>query len=267
MAIGLGAKLARLLLLTFNLIFWLSGIGLIGAGIWMFLTEKGEVFAIVQPEGSVPMIKIAAVGLAQLVVYRIMFSFNRTFHLQYGIIGIGCFVLLVGFLGCCGAMHENRCMLVTYFAVVLVILLAEIVGGILIVVFKGELDSKLQNNLQENLQKNYGLLPDHKAVTGGFDTIQKNGKCCGVVGPNDYALSNWTKVNEAKGQKNEVPDSCCAPGSNPCEKYPIGCYDQVKKSISDVHGILIGVGAGIAALELLGMIFAICLCRNIDYDI
>ncbi|XP_055331380.1 CD82 antigen-like isoform X2 [Paramacrobiotus metropolitanus] len=245
MAIGLGAKLARLLLLTFNLIFWLSGIGLIGAGIWMFLTEKGEVFAIVQPEGSVPMIKIAA----------------------YGIIGIGCFVLLVGFLGCCGAMHENRCMLVTYFAVVLVILLAEIVGGILIVVFKGELDSKLQNNLQENLQKNYGLLPDHKAVTGGFDTIQKNGKCCGVVGPNDYALSNWTKVNEAKGQKNEVPDSCCAPGSNPCEKYPIGCYDQVKKSISDVHGILIGVGAGIAALELLGMIFAICLCRNIDYDI
>ncbi|CAK9298952.1 unnamed protein product [Gordionus sp. m RMFG-2023] len=34
--------------------------------------------------------------------------------LKYGaylLIGSGCFIILVGFLGCCGAVQENKCML------------------------------------------------------------------------------------------------------------------------------------------------------------
>ncbi|OQV15081.1 hypothetical protein BV898_10713 [Hypsibius exemplaris] len=276
MAIGLGAKLARLLLLTFNLIFWLSGIGLVGTGIWLLVdSTKAIVFAIVQVEGQLPMIKIGA-------------EFRCFLSCSSWVIAIGCFVILVGFLGCCGAMHENRCMLVTYFAVILVILLAELVGGILVVIYKNDLESKLQENMQRNLRGNYGVGgPVNQAVTDGFDYAQYTFACCGVAGPIDYNTSVWI-AEKGAALKYQVPISCCiAKGvsyrdikpenKEACESPDVdiwkgdrnekGCYEEVKRVITSANGILIGVGVGIAVLELLGMLFAICLCRNIDYDI
>ncbi|GAU98402.1 hypothetical protein RvY_09554 [Ramazzottius varieornatus] len=267
MAIGIGAKLARLLLLAFNSIFWLSGIGLIIVGVWLFVDQsKAMVFAIVEGGGTLPMIKIGA----------------------WAVIGIGCFVVLVGFLGCCGAMQENRCMLVTYFAVILLILLAELVTGILMVIYKNQLEQSLQENMQMNLQTNYGGGTEgQRAVTNGFDFAQYTFRCCGVKGSVDYNASSWS-ANQPADARLQVPLSCCRAerisfdniqpdNREKCMsgdemvwtgfRYGNGCYDQVKTYIGSANGILIGVGVGIAALELLGMIFAICLCRNIDYDI
>lgn len=40
-------------------------------------------------------------GLSQLV------------NVSYLLIGVGCVLLVIGFLGCCGAVRESRCMLLT----------------------------------------------------------------------------------------------------------------------------------------------------------
>merc|ERR1711970_1554610 len=44
---------------------------------------------------------------------------------------ISIFVIVVAFFGCCGAYKENRCMLGTYFAIVLVAFVVMIVGAVL----------------------------------------------------------------------------------------------------------------------------------------
>ncbi|GFR68819.1 tetraspanin, partial [Elysia marginata] len=45
-----------------------------------------------------------------------------------------------------------------------------------------------------------------------------------------------------------------------------GCRDQIEDWIDDHSRILIGVGCGIAALEIIGLICAICFCRHMDRE-
>jgi len=49
---------------------------------------------------------------------------------------------------------------------------------------------------------------------------------------------------------------------NADQMYQDGCYDSIEDWIESNSIILIGVGIGIACLEIFGFIFAVCLCRN-----
>jgi hypothetical protein len=46
----------------------------------------------------------------------------------------------------------------------------------------------------------------------------------------------------------------------------IGCYDAVASWIERYAPVLIGIGIGFAMLELFGIVFAVCLCRNTGDD-
>ncbi len=47
------------------------------------------------------------------------------------LIVVSALVIVVTFLGCCGALKENRCMLGLYFAVLLAMFVAMIVGAVI----------------------------------------------------------------------------------------------------------------------------------------
>lgn len=46
------------------------------------------------------------------------------------------FLLVLSFMGCCGALRENHCMLVTYGTLLLAIMLVEVGLGVLAVVYR-----------------------------------------------------------------------------------------------------------------------------------
>ncbi|XP_042560152.1 tetraspanin-18-like [Clupea harengus] len=54
-------------------------------------------------------------------------------ELCYLLIGLSAALILMGFLGNCGPVKKSRCMLLTYFIIVLIIFIAEVAGGIAII--------------------------------------------------------------------------------------------------------------------------------------
>ena len=47
------------------------------------------------------------------------------------LIAVAVFVVIVAFFGCCGAIKESKCMLGTYFTLILVMFIVMIVGAVL----------------------------------------------------------------------------------------------------------------------------------------
>nr|XP_045373240.1 tetraspanin-4 isoform X6 [Camelus bactrianus] len=76
----------KYLMFAFNLLFWLGGCGILGVGIWLAATQGN--FATLS--SSFP-----SLSAANLLIVT------------------GTFVMAIGFVGCIGAIKENRCLLLT----------------------------------------------------------------------------------------------------------------------------------------------------------
>ncbi|KAG9491061.1 hypothetical protein GDO78_006428, partial [Eleutherodactylus coqui] len=101
-----GTKCIKYLLFAFNFIFWLSGTAVLAVGLWLrFDSQTKAMFD--ADENS-----------------------NSFYTGVYILIGAGALMMLVGFLGCCGAIQESECMLGLFFAFLLVIFAIEIAAGI-----------------------------------------------------------------------------------------------------------------------------------------
>ncbi|KAF4527224.1 hypothetical protein B566_EDAN010551 [Ephemera danica] len=55
------------------------------------------------------------------------------------LIVVGCITFLTAFLGCCGAAHENKCMLMTYAVIVFLIMLSDIALATIAIVYRDKL--------------------------------------------------------------------------------------------------------------------------------
>lgn len=267
MAVGCGAKCAKAVLITFNFVFWLSGCALLALGIWLLVDpQKTVLFDLLTLDGHEPMMQ----------------------YLAYGMIGVGGFVLLVGVIGCCGALQENKCLLVTYFITLFLVLGAELSIGVLAVLYRSQVLGELETGLTKKFKRDYGA-KDKQAFTDAVDFAQYKFKCCGIMSPEDYVNSTFKSLQnnntDPQVDKLNVSLTCCKLKSDawdawkvpdPVEKktcqadplksqqrYGKGCKDSIQEFIKQESLILIAVGLGVAGLEIFGMIFAICLCRSL----
>ncbi|WAR02915.1 CD9-like protein [Mya arenaria] len=91
MAEGKLASCARYLLIILNLIFWITGMLLLGAGIWVVASDN--------------------VGKTVTEWLRISIPADTLMAVGYAVVGVGAFMFLIGFCGCCGAIRESAIML------------------------------------------------------------------------------------------------------------------------------------------------------------
>ncbi|KAG8130060.1 hypothetical protein E2320_016663 [Naja naja] len=89
------------------------GLVLLGIGIWVKV--DGDSFE-----------KILGVAAPQMMLLL---------HVGYLCITVGSILFIMGFLGCWGAVKENRCLLLVFFAVILVIFTAEVVCAVVVLIF------------------------------------------------------------------------------------------------------------------------------------
>ncbi|XP_048585621.1 CD151 antigen [Nematostella vectensis] len=237
-----GIKCMKYLLFVFNFFFWLSGLAVLGIGIWTKV-DAGQFDSFLGSSGySIP---------------------------AWTMIGAGAFVTFVGFFGCCGAVKESRCMLATFFALLLIIFCAEIVAGILGFIYRDKVQEEIKINLDEQIRNTYGY---DSEVESHINNLQIQLKCCGGERPGDWLGSKWKRdLNKDK----IVPLSCCTENANKTtcykddtykEVYSSGCVNELKTFV-DKHMILIGaIAVGISIVQLLGMIFSCCLFCSIDND-
>ncbi|XP_026563218.1 CD82 antigen [Pseudonaja textilis] len=250
-------KVTKYFLFLFNLLFFILGAVILGFGIWI-LVDTTSFISVLQTSSSTS--KVGA----------------------YILTAVGALTMLMGFLGCVGAVNEIRCLLGLYFTCLLLILIAQIAAGLLIYFQRNALEAEMSGIVSELVQ-NYNPSDDNnKTLENAWDYVQLQLQCCGWTGP-----ETW-KNNTALQGKNQTfyPCSCSNDSSNSqaevgfclldiisnsttTDDWPVkkqGCMKGVQNWLQDNLGIILGVCTGVAVIELLGMVLSICLCKNIHTE-
>merc|ERR1719219_2030214 len=179
-----GLDICKYLVFFFNFLFFIGGAVMMGFGIYG-LVAKDSIMAILP---NVPLTSAI-----------------------YVLIAVGGVVFLTGFLGCCGAVKESKCLLMSFFLIVLIIFIVEITGVILMYVYYPKIKPEIIKVMTSD---------------DSFDIIQKEGKCCGFDGPDDYKTNNKT-----------VPASCHPDGDTNKPEYTTGCKNLVFHNMWVIGGI------------------------------
>ncbi|XP_037551530.1 tetraspanin-9 [Nematolebias whitei] len=223
-------KCVKYSLFFFNLLFWLSGCIILGVGI--YLKVSNAKISVIQD--SLP-----------------------SFELM---IAIGVIIMVLGFLGCCGAYRENRCMLLLFFIFLLIIFTLLLAAGILGAVG----DNTVKTWVKTKLEELSPISSQPQNVVDDVEKLQRELKCCGLLkGPAD-----WTKI----------PDSCrcnvtadntaeCKPGTafgTSNNIYQTACYDKAIEFIKSHMEVAVGIAFAIAALLVFGMAFSMVLYCQIS---
>ncbi|KAM9334443.1 tetraspanin-8-like [Symphorus nematophorus] len=210
-------KCIKYLLFFFNLLFWISGCIILGVSIYLKVDKDGNKFT----NEYLPSIDL--------------------------MIAIGVIIMVLGFLGCCGAIRENRCMLLLFFISLLIIFILLLAAGILGAV--GE--KKVKDWVKERLEEKFIPLADQSdSVKEELVKLQKEIKCCGVVnGPKDWGTA--------------APESCRCNATEPeCgtdKIYSTPCASQIARVLEKNLEVVLGIAFAIAVLLIFGMVFAMIL--------
>ncbi|XP_037854716.1 tetraspanin-4 isoform X2 [Chlorocebus sabaeus] len=191
----------KYLMFAFNLLFWLGGCGVLGVGIWLAATQGS--FATLS--SSFP-----SLSAANLLIIT------------------GAFVMAIGFVGCLGAIKENKCLLLAFFLLLLLVFLLEATIAILFF-----------------------------AYTDKF-------RCCGVSNYTDwFEVYNATRVPDSCCL--EFSESCGLHAPGTWWKAP--CYETVKVWLQE-NLLAVGIfGLCTALVQILGLTFAMTMyCQVVKAD-
>lgn len=179
------------------------------------------------------------------------------------LVAIGMIIFIISFFGCCGAVKENFCMIITFTTLLIMVFIFELSAGISGYVLRDRVSEMLENNLNKTLQ----LYGNNTEDTRTFDILQNTFECCGVVSYEDW----YTKFNIS-----HVPVSCCgqvygAVNNMTCttdmeEFHKTPCVDAFGQYIKDHAVTLGGVGIGLAFVQLIGIIFSCNLSKQIKLN-
>ncbi|KAL4714050.1 hypothetical protein ACJJTC_008404 [Scirpophaga incertulas] len=238
---GCGTSFVKYVLFFFNLVVALLGLAVIGVGVAFLLN-----WAPVKDELQ-----------AHLTVAPWVF------------IIIGAIMFIIAFFGCCGAIRESHCMVVTYAIFLLVIIIMQVILAVLMFTY-GE---SIKESLQTGISGLWNKRSRDAAASEVFNNIQAQLQCCGNNGPADYFNVGLDK-------------SCCDPtalgtqvvGCTVANAYP-GCRNRsatctrngTSPSLASLFWAMYSYGPSYDHLDawndglvwVVGALFALCLANSI----
>ncbi|KAF5911013.1 hypothetical protein HPG69_000978 [Diceros bicornis minor] len=153
---------------------------------------------------------------------------------------VGSIIMVVAFLGCMGSIKENKCLLMSFFVLLLIILLAEVTLAILLFVYEQKLSKYVAEDLKDSIRRYH----TDNSTKAAWDSIQSFLQCCGVNNRSD-----WT---------HGVPSSC------PQDQLVKGCYVKAEQWFYS-NFLYIGIiTICVCVVQVLGMSFALTLNCQID---
>jgi len=220
--------IVKYLMFFFNFIFWLSGLALIVIGA-VIRDKYGDYFS---------------------------YADSRFTNVAVFLIVVGVIVFIIGFLGCCGAIKENYCMVTTFAVILGIIFILEIVAGAIGFAYKGQVEEKADKALVR-ASKNYNN-DDEPGAKKLLDWAQQRFECCEVAS----ATGNGTCAD--KSPKSCHPDNDCNK-----TKYSQKCKEGFVEFMKDNLVTVGAVALAIAFIQILGIVFACCLMKAIkgEYEV
>ncbi|XP_074522891.1 tetraspanin-18B-like isoform X1 [Halichoeres trimaculatus] len=231
----------KYLMFIFNFFIFLGGSFLLGVGVWVLVDPMG---------------------------FREIVAANPLlFTGVYVILAMGGMLFLLGFLGCCGAIRENKCLLLFFFMLILFIFLAELAAAILAFLFREHLTREY---FSRDLKRHYQGHNNTDVFTSTWNAIMTTFDCCGVSGPEDFEESLFRLLNPAQ----MVPESCCQRNSyisvEQCVsggttfRHNKGCYSAMVEYFETYIYTAGALAIIVLTIELFAMVFAMCLFRGIQ---
>ncbi|XP_008274906.1 tetraspanin 34a [Stegastes partitus] len=231
----------KVMMFIFNGGIFLAGAAILGVGVWVKVDSESLL-------GLLENLEDAPSELSQLA------------NVSYLLIAVGAVLLVIGFLGCCGAIRESRCLLLTFFCIVLIIFLIEVAGAVVLFVFQSvaaELLDSVETAVRKSIRTNYG---QDESLTSLWDATMEEFKCCGY--------RNYTEFDGSPfNNEGLYPLTCCnsTVPEGQCTEHNAhlsaidGCFDKLLQLIEDNALIIAAVAIGIAALEIAAMVVSMVL--------
>ncbi|XP_032812224.1 tetraspanin-1 [Petromyzon marinus] len=280
----------RGMMVFFNVIVFLGGCLLLGAGVW--IKVDGSSFTrILGPDLAVHFVNVG-----------------------YFCIAAGGLLIIFGVLGCFAAWKESKCLLMTFFIIVLIIFIAEVAAGISALLYGSLVASLLQGQAMKSIKEDYGQTGSKQVITDAWNAIMQEFQCCGFTNYTDFdgsyfqshgnslypkqccsskptssptstaastifsTASNSTSVNATSSSptssspttfNSTLPgtfNSTSSSNGTCSNSYLNGCYDQLKYLFEKNAYIIGGIAAGTCGLELAAMIVSLILYCKVDKD-
>ncbi|NWS39747.1 TSN8 protein, partial [Probosciger aterrimus] len=217
----------------FNFLFWVCGSIILGVSIWIRVSKDVQQ---VNAYSHTRTIMFAGVDL---------------------LIAVGSIIMVLGFLGCCGAIKESRCMLMLFFIGLLLILILQVTGGILGAVYRSQVETSLNKVFQESVNSLQSSTEESKVFQEKLQKFQTMNQCCGLLnGPSDWGKNiGNNKICECELKSSS--DLCTYYQGRYIYKNP--CGDVIIDYLKDHLLIIMGIAFGLAVIEILGLGFSMSL--------
>lgn len=157
---------------------------------------------------------------------------------------VGAAVAFICFLGCCGALKENSCMILSFAILAVVIFLLEIGLGIAGYVKHSGLPQLMETQFNTTM-KHYNVRDDYRDA---WTLLQTELDCCGTHGPSD-----WEGIFPNK----TLSPACCkvinlseAKECTTLHAVPHGCLEKLLKVLDSKTLILAGVVLAVAGIQV-----------------
>ncbi|XP_041977233.1 CD63 antigen-like isoform X2 [Aricia agestis] len=227
---GCGTSFVKYVLFFFNLVVALGGLAIVGIGVavllqWSVMVTELKHYLTVAP---------------------------------WVFIIIGAVMFVIAFFGCCGAIRESHCMVVTYAIFLLVVIIVQVVLGVLLFTYS----DSIKTSLVKVVDSTYDKRSTDTAYATIFNNIQQQLVCCGKYGAADYGIGTLN-----------LDKSCCSnPGAvskligGQCtiaDANDVGCSTRVADLYEKWNKTIAGVAIGVACVEVVGALFALCLANSI----
>jgi len=255
---GCMANLLKYLLFGSNFVIFVIGCVVLGLGIYA-LVDGASLVSLVDQSGAGDDINITAFTSA-----------------AYIFIVVAVFVVILTFFGCCGAIKESKCMLGTYFTLILVMFVVMIAGAVL--GYSTSMD-KLQDALEKTMPQYQDNIDNakndsQKAITEAWNEVQTSLKCCGThleknATDNNKIVNSWVDFGPYPIGDFQVPQTCCAQSDkvDECRKDPLGtqfnvtgCFNKLDKTFQDNKSTFLIAGIVTMVIMFLNMLFAFAMC-------
>ncbi|KAM7018930.1 leukocyte surface antigen CD53-like [Tautogolabrus adspersus] len=174
------------------------------------------------------------------------------FKLAHLLLISGIVITCVSFLGFLGALKENRCLLLTFFLLLFLLMLVELTVACLLLMYESQIGDWVKKDLKKGLAEAKGNMGNTTNAMSEWDLLQTNLKCCGVNNVTDWG--------------DNVPRSCCTDHCDiPKPPYwKIGCLDRLTTFFEE-NFLTTGISVIVLCIvEVLGMCFAMTLFCHIS---
>ncbi|XP_067227617.1 tetraspanin-10 [Chanodichthys erythropterus] len=246
----------KYLLITSNLLFTVLGLVTLVVGLWGLINKE-----------SFAQEKIGGIGTDPMLLFTFL----------------GLVLALLSLTGCVGALRENMCLLRTFSAAVLLLVVVQVLAAVIVYSLQGQIVEYLRSGMLAAMVRYQDDL-DLRFIT---DEIQTGLQCCGADTYRDWEINVYFNCSAPGIQACGVPSSCCVDplengtvwntqcgvGAQKLDEFSAqsviflgGCLGSISRWIEHNGGVIVTVVIILLGVQILTLFITTHLIQKIRWN-